>query len=562
MRQIVYFTFLVSMVAGSLLAQPKIGSVVNNASYLTPPTDSNNKPIGNDVIAQGSIFTIFGTGLGPTTLTYPAGLPLPTSVPAANGTSISISSGGQNVSAYIIYTSALQVGAILPSTTVVGTAKVTVTYNGQTSAAYTISVAQSRVGVFTANNQGSGPAAAQHGTGNTPLLLTKAAHPGETIIVYATGLGPISGPDNVAPGTVSVGSNVTVNIAGQVVTPTYAGRAPSFAGQDQINFVIPAKASLGCYIPVEISEGGQASNAFTIPIANGDVCTHPLGLGAEALAKLDAGNNVNAGVFLMLTAVLEGVAAQGAGGGFLNADANAAFQLFDQILVAFGGYPYPVAAGSCAVQDIIQPAAGFNVPDFGTLGGTILDAGLAVNLAGSNGNSQVLLAVPKTGGYLSTFFDTLGQGSWTVSGTGGKDIGVFSGSTNLPDNLVWSNAGNFSSLPASALTITWSGGNLNSQSLVTIFGSSMVVNPTDPSKTRGAQFYCNAPASAGSFVVPGSVVSQLPASSSSGGEVSFGQLGIYSGNGSTFTAPLVSGATFDGAYFAYGEAQTISVTFQ
>jgi hypothetical protein len=383
-------------------------------------------------------------------------------------------------------------------------------------------------------------------------------------VIYGTGLGPITTPDNVAPGSVMVGTNVMVNIAGQVITPTYAGRSPSFAGLDQVNFILPASVPTGCYIPGEITVAGQASNAFSIPIATGDTCTHPLGLGAAALAKLDTpGGTVDAGVFLMLTAVLEGIAAQGAGGGFLTADANATFQMFNQILVAFGGYPYPVAAGACAVQDIIAPPAGFNVPDFSTLGGTILDAGPAVDLAGSNGNSQVLLE-ETTGGYLNTFFATLGQGSWTLSGTGGKSVGSFSGVTNLPDNLTWSNAGNFSNLPASSLTITWTGANLNAQSLVTIFGSSVVINPTDATKTRGKQFYCNAKASAGTFVVPSAVVTQLPSSSvdSSQGEVAFGQLGIYSGSGSTFSAPLVSGGKLDGSYFAYGEAQTLSVKYQ
>src|ERR1700731_3193057 len=153
MRQIACISFLALMIAASVLAQPKIGSIVNNASYLTAPLASGH-PIGTDVIAQGSIFVVFGTGLGPATLAYPAGLPPPTSVPETNGTSISVSSGGQKVDAYIVYTSALQVGGILPSKTPVGDASATLTYKGQTSAAFKISVAESRLGIFTSKGQG------------------------------------------------------------------------------------------------------------------------------------------------------------------------------------------------------------------------------------------------------------------------------------------------------------------------------------------------------------------------------------------------------------------------
>src|ERR1700682_3471650 len=99
MRQIACMSFLALMIAASAPAQPKIGSIVNNASYLTAPVASGH-PIGNDVIAQGSIFVVCGTGLGPSTLASPAGLPLPTSVPDMNGTSISVSSGGQKIDAY------------------------------------------------------------------------------------------------------------------------------------------------------------------------------------------------------------------------------------------------------------------------------------------------------------------------------------------------------------------------------------------------------------------------------------------------------------------------------
>jgi uncharacterized protein (TIGR03437 family) len=563
MRQIVLSSLFAVTAVASALAQPKIGSIVNTASYLTPPLDSKSNPIGNDVIAQGSIFIVFGTGMGPTTPTYPSGLPLPTSLPATNGTSISISAGGQKIAAYMFYTSALQVQAILPSNTPVGNASVTLTYNGQTSAAFAISVVESRVGIFTTNSQGYGAVAAQHGTDSTPVLLTKAAHPGETVVIYGTGLGPITGPDNVAPGSVQVGSDVVVTIAGQIVKPTYAGRVPQFAGEDQIDFVIPANVVTGCYVPVSVTASAQVSQDFVIPIAASgtDVCTHIFGLSASALATLDSGGTVNVGLFQILVAYVAalGGPVQGAGGLFDNANASAVYNLYNLIPVAYGAVSYPAPLNSCVVIDQVNTSGGFNLPPFNKIGGTelVADAETLFINGPSGANANILRQT--TGGYVSAFIPPiLGPGSWTISGMGGVDVGAFKATITLPDNLSWTNAGNFKSVPQADLTIAWSGGNSSANPVVTVFGNSTIVNPADPSMSRAKSFYCAAPASAGKLVVPASVRAQLPSAAS--GETSFGSLGIASGGFASFTAPLKKG-TLDAGVIDYGEAYVLSVAY-
>jgi uncharacterized protein (TIGR03437 family) len=550
------------MVAGSALAQPTIGSIVSNASYLAAPV-SGGHPIGNNVIAQGSIFVVFGTGLGPTPLAYPNGLPLPTSVPDINGTSIAVSSGGQKVDAFIVYTSALQVGAILPSNTPVGSATVTLTFNGKASAAYTISVAESRLGIFTSNGQGSGTAAAQHGVDSSPVLMSKAAHPGETVVLYGTGLGPISTPDNVAPGTVQVGSDVIVTIAGQAVKPAYAGRSPSFAGLDQIDFAIPANVVTGCYVPLSVTASGQVSQDFVLPIAKSgsDACTHIFGLSESALAKLDSGGTVNIGLFQVLRAFVAslGGAVEGAGGLFDNADANSVFNLYSLIPVAYGAVSYPAPLNSCVVIDQVITSGGFNLPAINQIGGTELLADAATLLITGPGgvNDNVLRST--SGGYVSPFIPAiLGPGAWTISGMGGVDVGAFSATITLPDDLTWTNAGNFSSVPQADLTIAWSGGTAPGNPVVTVFGNSTIVNPSDPSKSRAKSFYCAAPASAGKFEVPASVRKQLPTAAS--GETAFGSLGIATGGFASFKAPLTKG-TLDAGVVDYGEAYVLSVKY-
>jgi uncharacterized protein (TIGR03437 family) len=563
MRQIVWSSLLAVMAAATLLAQPKIYSIVNTASYLTPPQDSKGNPVGNDVIAQGSIFIVFGAGLGPTAPTYPSGLPLPTTLPVSNGTSISISAGGQTIAAYMFYTSALQVQAILPSTTPVGSASVTLSYNGKTSASFTISVVPSRLGIFTSNSQGYGIAAAQHGVGNTPILMSSAAHPGETVVLYGTGLGPISTPDNVAPGSVQVGTDVTVTIAGQTVTPTYAGRTPQFAGEDQVDFVIPANVVTGCYVPVSVTATGQVSQDVVLPIApsGSSTCTHVFGLSASALATLDSGGTANVGLFQILSgyaAALNG-AVQGAGGLFDKAESNAVFNMYNLIPVAYGAVSYPAPLNSCVVIDQVITSGGFNLPAIDQIGGTELVADAeTLEINGPNGANDNIIR-QTTGGYVSAFLPPiLGPGSWTISGKGGADVGAFSATITLPGNFSWTNAGNFTSVPQSDLTIVWSGGSVSSSSVVTVFGNSTIVNPTDPTKSSAKSFYCAVPASTGKFVVPGSIRSQLPSAAS--GETSFGSLGITTGGFGSFTAPLKTG-TLDAGVITYAEAYVLSVAY-
>ncbi len=212
-----------------VVGQPVVNSAVNGASYFTPPNPSSSVN-GIPPIAQGSIFVVFGTGMGPAALVQATTFPLQT---ALSGTSISVTSGGQTVSPYMVYTLAGQLAAILPSTTPVGAATLTVTYNNQTSKPFAINVTKSVPGIFTINSQGTGPGVAQVALSSTnyPLNnLTTPGTPGSYMVLYGTGLGPISGPDNVPPGAVSTGGTVTVTIGGTAATVTVCRARASISG--------------------------------------------------------------------------------------------------------------------------------------------------------------------------------------------------------------------------------------------------------------------------------------------------------------------------------------------
>src|ERR1051325_2420962 len=145
--------FLLSPLAASAAPFVFNGGVVSPASFVP----SGLPQYG---IAQGSIFSVFGSGLGPANIAYALSFPLQTSLA---GTSIQITAGGQVYNALMIFTVDGQIAAILPSAVpVVGNATLTGTFNGQVSNAVTFRVVQSAFGVFTINQQGTGPAVVQN----------------------------------------------------------------------------------------------------------------------------------------------------------------------------------------------------------------------------------------------------------------------------------------------------------------------------------------------------------------------------------------------------------------
>jgi uncharacterized protein (TIGR03437 family) len=59
---------------------------------------------------------------------------------------------------------------------------------------------------------------------------------------------------------------VAVELGGVRVTPVYAGRAPGFAGLDQVNFVVPAEVPRGAGVRLRLVSGGRVSNEATVAV--------------------------------------------------------------------------------------------------------------------------------------------------------------------------------------------------------------------------------------------------------------------------------------------------------
>ena len=167
---------------------PTIASdgIRNGASYTVAG-------LPNSGIAQGSIFVIFGDNMGPASIVQVSSFPLPTTAGLA-GTSVRVTVNGQTQNAIMLYTLKTQVAAVLPSNTPVGTGTVQVTYNGQTSNSAPITVLAGSWGTFTRNQGGTGPSIIQNFNteANQPFnTLLESARPGQTVILWGTGLGPV-----------------------------------------------------------------------------------------------------------------------------------------------------------------------------------------------------------------------------------------------------------------------------------------------------------------------------------------------------------------------------------
>ena len=135
-------------------------------------------------------------------------------------------------------------------------------------------------GVFTVNSTNQGVVLIGS-TNKIAMPATKGipslpAQPGDTLTVYATGLGKaIDGVDagQAAPmdRLVLLENKVTVMVGDLEIKPTFAGLAPGTAGLFQIDLVLPADSQLGPTVPfslkVILPDGGIVEgNHVTIAI--------------------------------------------------------------------------------------------------------------------------------------------------------------------------------------------------------------------------------------------------------------------------------------------------------
>jgi uncharacterized protein (TIGR03437 family) len=237
---------------------------VNAASYLP-------SGLPNAGLAQGSIFVIFGDGLGPGQIAHAPGIPLETQLA---GTQVRFESAGTSYAVPLVYTSANQLAGIVPSVVPVGEAEVIANYNGVDSNRLVTRIRKSAFGIFTQNQAGFGPAIVQNWNAGSVSMngLHSVIAAGGIAILWGTGLGPISQSDAEAPPVGDLPTQVQVLVGDHEARVLYHGRAPGFAGLDQINFEVP-EGVVGCYVPIVVRADGVASNFASMSIVtSGSIC--------------------------------------------------------------------------------------------------------------------------------------------------------------------------------------------------------------------------------------------------------------------------------------------------
>jgi uncharacterized protein (TIGR03437 family) len=497
-----------------------------NAASLVP------RGLPNGDIAQGSLFRILGSSLGPPTAVFARGYPLAFSL--AGVTVTAAPPGGASYSCLPVFVSDSKVEAVLPSNVPPGDVLIRVFFNQVASNPAPASVVGHSPGLFSVRDTGYGPAVTSHsphfleGQAPNPNSIQAAVAQGDKTTVWATGLGGISTPDNQAAPAAALWQSVEAYIGNRPAKVVSISRPVDDAAADALLLEVPADSPTGCYVPVQIKAGSVASNVVTIPITAGKGgCADTFN---PFTAALRAGGNL-ATLGIAHTSVTR---SSSPGDG-----------VFDQAFATFGAQPggdrafdrlysFPPPA-SCTLysgQGNLLIGEGVGIPIHG------LDAG-ALSLQGPV-TSQALKHFFGPDFYFKLLFQSgfgsppfgsmpLSPGNYTMRSDGTGQIGAFQATAVLPGPPVWLSPAELAGISRTQpLNISWSapGGG---QVIVT--GGNY-----DIARDASAAFVCVANAGAGSLSVPIEILSAIPTYRAST-VINYGRMHL-----SLFPAPTSFGA--------------------
>jgi hypothetical protein len=303
------------------------------------------------------------------------------------------------------------------------------------------------------------------------------------VTLWASGVGAdTSNADTTYPQNQNNLTNIPmqVYIGGIAAKILYRGRS-QYPGLDLIDVVVPANVSPGCYVSIVVETGSVVSNTVTVPVSmQGGPCSEPsLGLSGTQLQTL-AAKSV-AGVKSIAVTVSQYTNANGK-------VTNHALVLAQSTIGAeFGSGNNYASQGSCAVFSPGGPFPFQSSLDVGTV--QVSGPAGALNLGSAGFYTGQLPSGPLTGTY-------------TITGSGGKDLGTFTVALNLPSPFSVTNVSSLASIIRSqGATVSWTGA---------FAGGDVIVNGVSTGPSGSVNFYCHAPSSAGQLTIPAATLAALP----------------------------------------------------
>jgi uncharacterized protein (TIGR03437 family) len=223
---------------------------------------------GTATLAAEAIASAFGANLAATTQQATM-LPLPTNL---GGASVLVTdANGVSRSAELFYASSTQVNYEVPPGVAAGTANITVSVNGNPTAFGTARLAAVAPGLYTANSNGQGAAAAivltNHADGSSSFVYTfQCASAGNcTALPIDLGLST----DQVALELFGTGIrghsvSVTCKIGSTTLPVAYAGQQGVYVGLDQVNVLLPKSLRGAGNVTVVLTVDGQNANSVNL----------------------------------------------------------------------------------------------------------------------------------------------------------------------------------------------------------------------------------------------------------------------------------------------------------
>jgi uncharacterized protein (TIGR03437 family) len=499
---------LLSRVALFVLAYA-IGAAAQPFSYYRGVSNAASyAPAGlpNGPIARGSIFTVFGRNMGPTEGVQVSEFPLGNTLA---GVSLDVCQNNACIAAIPVYVRQDQINAIMPSNAPLGPVSLRVTYNGQAGNFTSAAVVATSPGIFTINSGGYGPGVIQNFVAENDQPVNSAvaaARPGQTLILWGTGLGAGLNSDNVAPQPGDLPVNIDIWAGGKpVAVKRYAGRSQCCSGLDQIVFDLPPDTPTGCYVPIQLRANGAAvSNSATIAVsADGGPCADPF----NPVAEQFRGGGRFGFIIASRTNTLHN---------FIKFEPE---ETTDSVVATFrqipGGPHYfdPEISlpplGSCTVNTArADLLAGDNLP--GSISPTgELDAGAELRFGGI-AVTRPNPGSPYSGLIASTIEDfglqeSLLSAPIGIQAPGGADVSAFQFQLQPPGPISFANRAGLDIVDRSqGLTVTWQGGD-SERDVVLIAGVGVNL-----SENASAEFVCASDPAAGSFTAPPQILQAMP----------------------------------------------------